>query len=149
MDEVDDDESDNGIDNGIDFERLGLLDKNRLIARVPAYESNHMRHYLTDWEQYKRNQPEPREQSKLRKNYIFHIKNQLESLSSSERVELIIASIPELASTMEQLRKNSLKYNMLMNRLNGKEIDTVLQGNLKVEDKNNPVKFNTDLVSVG
>jgi len=33
---------------------------------------------------------------------------------------------------MENMRKNSLKYNMLMNRLNGKEIDTVLQGNLKV-----------------
>ena len=34
---------------------------------------------------------------------------------------------------MEDLRKNSLKYNMLVNRLNGKEIEQVLQGNLKLE----------------
>ena len=32
---------------------------------------------------------------------------------------------------MENMRKSSLKYNMLVNRLNGKEIDSVLQGNLR------------------
>jgi len=37
---------------GLQLEELGLLDKSRLIATVPAYESNHMRHYLTDWKQY-------------------------------------------------------------------------------------------------
>ena len=37
---------------------------------------------------------------------------------------------------MENMRKSQLKYNMLLNRLNGKEIDTVLQGNLKVDGSN-------------
>ena len=34
---------------GIKLEEYGLLNKSRLVASVPAYESNHMRHYLTDW----------------------------------------------------------------------------------------------------
>lgn len=49
---------------------------------------------------------------------------------------MILDSLPELQSSMEELRKNSLKYNMLMNRLNGKEIDAVLQGNLKLKNLN-------------
>jgi hypothetical protein len=35
---------------GIMFEHNGLLKNERLFATVPAYESNHMRHYLTDWD---------------------------------------------------------------------------------------------------
>jgi len=101
---------------------------------VPAYESTHMRHYLTDWEQYQRNQPEPRNNSKQQKNFHQHIRSQLESLSMSERVGLVLDALPELASQMEDLRKNSLKYGTLINRLNGKEIDAVLQGNLKVSN---------------
>ena len=44
---------------------------------------------------------------------------------------MTLYSIPELAPVMEDLRINSLKYSMLINRLNGKEIDSVLQGNFK------------------
>ena len=117
----------------IDLEKFGLLDKSRLVAKVPAYEATHMRHYLTDWEQYKRNQPEIKDHSKLRKNLQIHIKQELDQLTTQERVELTLYSIPELVPVMEDLRKNSLKYNMLVNRLNGKEIEQVLQGNLKLE----------------
>ena len=56
-----DKDSDEGSEvAGLQLEELGLLDKNRLVATVPAYESNHMRHYLTDWKQYQKNQPEPK-----------------------------------------------------------------------------------------
>jgi len=82
-----------------------------------------MRHYLTDFEQYERNQPEPKDNSKLRKNFACHVKQQLESLSAAERTELVIGSVPELGVCMEDLRKNSLKYNILMNRINGREMD--------------------------
>lgn len=57
-------------------------------------------------------------------------------LTNHERVELTLNSIPELAVVMEDLRKNSLKYSMLVNRLNGKEIDSILQGNLKEQNAN-------------
>lgn len=51
-----DKDSDEGSEvAGLQLEELGLLDKNRLVATVPAYESNHMRHYLTDWKQYQKN----------------------------------------------------------------------------------------------
>ena len=43
-------QDDAAFEYGIDFDHLGLLDKTRLMAEVPAYESTHMRHYLTDWE---------------------------------------------------------------------------------------------------
>ena len=82
-----------------------------------------MRHYLTDWEQYQRNQPDVRDSSKLRKNLTIHLKQQLEHLNAHERVELTLDSISELGPVMEELRKSSLKYNMLLNRLNGREID--------------------------
>ena len=122
---------------GVDFEHLGLLDKSRLMAQVPAYESTHMRHYLTDWDQYQRNQPEIRDGSKLRKNLTIHLKQQLEHLNAHERIELTMDSITELGPVMEEMRRNSLKYSMLLNRLNGKEVDKIIQGSLKVDMNKN------------
>ena len=63
---------------------------------------------------------------------VVHIKQQLESLNRQEKAELILDALPELKPALEDLRYNSLKYNVLMNRVNGREIDNVLQGNLKV-----------------
>ena len=57
----------------MDSDLESLLDRNRLIGKVPAYESHHMRHFLTDWEQYEKNQPEPREEYQLRKNLVSHV----------------------------------------------------------------------------
>ena len=42
---------------------------------------------------------------------------------------------------MEDLRRNSLKYSMLVNRMNGKEIDQIIQGNLKVQKNNKSNDF--------
>lgn len=115
---------------GIEFEHNGLLNDNRLYATVPSYESQHMRHYLTDWDRYQDNQPELKDNSNIRKNYTEHIKRQLLSLTNHERVEMILDSIPLLSDTMEDLRRQNLKYNILMNRINGKEIENILHGKL-------------------
>jgi len=50
----------------------------------------------------------------------------LEYLTVAERTDLVINVIPELGVCMEDLRKSSLKYNIIMNRINGKEVDQVL-----------------------
>lgn len=43
---------------------------------------------------------------------------------------MILESIPLLSDTMEDLRRQNLKYNILMNRINGKEIENILHGKL-------------------
>jgi len=49
-------------------------------------------------------------------------------------MDLVLDSIPELNVCMEDHRKNSLKYNIFMNRINGKEVDQLLQGKFMMAD---------------
>ena len=78
----------------------------------------------------------PKTNSRLHKNMNLHIKQQIESLTAAERTDLVLESIPELNICMENHRKNSLKYNMFMNRINGKEVDQLLLVKLMIADSN-------------
>ena len=50
----------------------------------------------------------------------------------NEKIELVLDTIPELQDTLEELRSNSLRFNMLKNRLNGKEFTNLAPSQAQV-----------------
>lgn len=43
-----------------------------------------------------------------------------------DRVEIALETVPELADSMEDMRQESLKYKVIMNRLNGVEMADIV-----------------------
>lgn len=119
----------------IDLEEMGLMDQNRFVGQIPKYEAKHLRHYLTDAEQYEQNQPSERDLSQASKQFEQKIRGQIEKMALRDRLEITLETVPELAENMEEMRQDSLKYKVLMNRLNGVEMSDIVSQIMELQQK--------------
>ena len=62
-------------------------------------------------------------------------------MSLKDRVEMALETVPELADSMEDMRQDSLKYNVIMNRLNGAEMADIVSTIMELQQKPTNASF--------